>query len=385
MAFQDKLSTLLNKNISPWGNRNNDKGDKNTKGNSPWGAGSGGGSGGSGGGSSGGGQGPDMPDFDAMARKLKENFGGFGGMGVGSVIAIILMIWLATGLYRVLPEEHGVILRFGEWQRTVTQPGLGYHLPWPIDTIIKPNVTFERRIEVGFRDAASNRGRAIDVKEESLMLTGDENIIDIDFVVLWKVGDARNFLFNIRNPEDTIKKVAESAMREVIGQTNIQPALTGARGEIQSRTRELMQDMLDSYEAGVLISDIQMQKVDPPAPVVDAFNDVQRARADRERLRNEAETYRNDIIPRARGDSEKLLQEAEAYKEEIVNRAQGDAARFNSVYAAYNQARDVTAQRLYIETMEDVLQNSQKIIIDHPQGGMGVLPYLSLDELKKRR
>jgi membrane protease subunit HflK len=247
------------------------------------------------------------------------------------------------------------------------------------------NVTNERRIKVGFRDVSS-RGRAgsQDVPSESLMLTGDENIIDIDFVVLWRIGDAKNYLYRIRNPEATIKIVAESAMREVIGRTEIQPALTDARSLIQSDTRKLMQEMLDEYEAGVQINNVQLQKVDPPTLVIDAFNDVQRARQEKEELRNKAEAYRNGIIPIARGESNKLIQEAEAYEQEVVNRAEGDAARFIAVYDEYKKAKTVTTERLHIEAMEEVLGKANTIILDG-QGGSNTVPYISIDELTKRK
>ena len=247
-------------------------------------------------------------------------------------------------------------------------------------------MTFERRIEIGFRGEQAPRGTRSttrgsgDIPSESLMLTGDENIIDIDFVVLWRVQDAGKFLFAIRDPENTIKKVAESAMREIIGRTRIQQALTEARAQIEQDAKALMQTMLDSYESGIVINDVQLQQVDPPGPVVDAFDDVQRARADRERLRNEAEAYRNDILPRARGQAEQIIQQAEAYREEVMNRASGDAERFTSVYQAYALDKDVTAERLYIETLEDILSNAQKILIDGDQGN--VLPYLPLNELR---
>ncbi len=307
--------------------------------------------------------------------------------GFIAVFFIIIAIWLFTGLYRVLPEEHAVVMTFGKWTDTKTIPGLNYHAPWPIQTIQKVNVTFERRIEVGFRGANirgtnSTAGSTVmDIPDESLMVTGDENIIDIDFVVLWRISDAGKYLFEIRNSEKTIKKVAESAMREIIGKTEIQKALTGSRALIESQTKELMQSMLDDYNSGITINEVQLQQVNPPQPVVEAFDDVLRAQADKERLRNEADAYRNKIIPEARGRAEQLMQEAEAYKQKVINVATGDADRFVSVYNAYRQAKDVTAKRMYIETMQEIMQNSKKYIIDG-NGGNGVLPYLPLEQLK---
>lgn len=362
----------------PWGQR---------PGGNPWGGRPPGGSGG----------GSPPPDIDELLRQAQARFGSlFGGrsggghgdgnaLGFGFIIVVFLAIWLATGFYRVLPEENGVILTFGKWTQTRTEPGLGYRLPWPVQEVQKVNVTFVRRIEVGYRDAAASRGTGgNDVPEESLMLTGDENIIDIDFVVLWRIADARKFLFEIRDPETTVKKVAESAMREVIGRTKIQLALTEGRAQIEAQTRELMQRMLDEYKSGIRVDEVQLQKVDPPSQVVDAFDDVQRARADLERLRNEADAYANDILPRARGEAQKLLQDSEAYKDATVSRAKGDADRFLSVYKAYAESKDVTARRMYLETIQDVLSRSNKIVLGG-EGAKGVVPYLPLNELNKKK
>ncbi len=300
-------------------------------------------------------------------------------------LIVLLLIWLASGIYFIQPSENGVVLTFGKFAKTVEKPGLKWHLPWPIQVVDVVNVTNERRIEVGFRTFSNGRtdDTPRDVADESLMLTGDENIIDIDFVVLWRVGSAANYLFKIRDPDATIKIVAESAMREIIGKTNIQPALTEARSQIQASTRDLMQQMLDEYQAGVQINNVQLQKVDPPAPVIDAFNDVQRARQQKEELRNKAEAYSNDIIPRARGESEKMRQQSQAYREQIVNRAKGAAQRFDSIYAGYSTGKKVTTDRLYLETMEEVLGNANTIILDGSGTG-GAVPYLSINELKNK-
>jgi membrane protease subunit HflK len=308
--------------------------------------------------------------------------GGFGSAtGIGLVLVAVVALWLASGFYRVLPDQVGVVLRFGEYNRT-TQPGLNYHLPAPIESVLTPSVTHINRIEIGYRtgDARAAAGRQL--PEEALMLTGDENIVDINFTVFWLIKDAQSYLFNIRNPEATVKSAAESAMREVVGETPIASALAEGRGKIEQQTQALLQRILDTYGAGIQITQVQMAKVDPPAPVIDAFRDVQRALADRERLRNEAEAYRNDILPRARGDAVRIRQEGEAYRAEVVARAQGDADRFLSVYSAFKDAKDVTLQRLYLETMEEILKNSKKVIIDKAaQGETGVLPYLPLPDL----
>jgi membrane protease subunit HflK len=363
--------------------------------NGPWG--SGGGSGG-GGGNNPWGQRPSSGDnkgsgnggnIDDMLRHAQERFRGRGNGGgrrggaPGTIepqkallmgLVVLVLFWLSSGFYRVNPGENAVLMTFGKWTSTRGEPGLGYHLPWPIQQAIKLDVAFDRRIEVGFRGDSRSA-----VAQESLMLTGDENIIDIKFIVLWRVSDAGKYLFKIVEPEATLKKVAESAMREIVGRTQIQRALTEARGEIEVQTKELMQRILDEYEAGIIINNVQLLQVDPPQQVVEAFNDVQRARADRERLRNEAETYRNDIVPRARGDAQKLLQDGEAYKESVTSRATGDAERFLSIYKAYAQSKDVTQKRIYIETMQEILTKSRKIIVGDDSGGVPVLPYMQLD------
>ncbi|WP_374444091.1 FtsH protease activity modulator HflK [Stella sp.] len=362
----------------PWNNQG---------GGGPWGGGGGGqgpwGRGPSGGGS----QPPNLEDLirqgqDRFRRLMPRGFG--GGRGVAVIVVVLGLIWLASGFYRVLPDEQGVVLRFGEFVKT-TQPGLNYHLPTPIEAVLTPKVTRVNRVEIGFRAAETVRSGAVrQVPEESLMLTGDENIVDINFTVFWVIRNAGEFLFNIRSPEQTVKAAAESAIRESIGQIPIALALAEGRREIEQNTLRLLQEVLDNYTAGILVTQVQLQKVDPPGPVIDAFRDVQRARADQERLRNEAEAYRNDIIPRARGEAERLVQEAEAYKQEVVARSEGDAQRFTSVYQAYRAAPDVTTQRIYLETMEEVLRNVNKVVIDKSAAGSGVVPYLPLPEVARR-
>ena len=362
-------------------------------GGGPWGGGRGGGSGGGGGGNGGGppprGPGSQPPNFEEMLRRGQDRFrrllpGGYGA-GTGIVIAIvaIAVLWLASGFYRVQPDEVGVVLRFGAYNRK-TEPGLNYHLPSPIESALTPSVTRVNRTEVGYRsgEGIGARGGSRQLPEEALMLTGDENIVDINFSVFWVVKDAQRYLFNIRAPDATVKSAAESAMREIVGETPIAQALAEGRGKIETDTQHLLQRILDSYGAGIEVTQVQLAKVDPPAPVIEAFRDVQRALADRARLRNEAESYRNDILPKARGAATQISQDAEAYRAEIVARAQGDADRFTAVYKAYKASEDVTALRLYIETIEEVLKNSNKIVIDKSVGGQnGVLPYLPLPSL----
>ena len=355
-------------------------------GQGPWGRPGGGGGGGRG-------PGGQPPDFEDMLRRGQDRFrrlvpGGLrGGRGLILLVVGVIGLWLLSGFYRVQPDEQGVVLRFGEWIRT-TPPGLNYHLPGPIESVLTPKVTRVNRIEVGLRSVGENTrvAPARDIAEESLMLTGDENIVDIDFTVFWVIKDAGKFLFNIRNPEATVKLTAESAMREVIGQTPILSALTEGRNDIEQATLTRVQELLDSYGAGIEVRRVQLLKVDPPGPVIDAFVDVQRARADLERLRNEAEAYRNDILPRARGEAEKMVQEANAYREEITNRAKGEAERFIKVLQSYEASKDITTQRIYLETLEEVFSGMTKIIIDpSAKGGSGVVPYLPLPEIQKRQ
>ncbi|MEZ5904944.1 MAG: FtsH protease activity modulator HflK [Geminicoccaceae bacterium] len=343
----------------------------------------------------GGGGGPQPPDLEELIRKSQEKVkslfpggGGGGGRGlsakaIGIVVLALLGIWLASGFYRVQPEEEGVVLRFGKLNR-VTTPGLNYHLPSPIESVLTPQVTRVNRVEVGFRSGSGGSGGGRGISEEALMLTGDENIIDVNFVVLWRISNAADYLFNIRDPEDTVAIAAESVMREVIGQTPILEATTEGRRAIEGRVREQMQVLMNEYGAGINIEEVQLQKSDPPAEVIDAFRDVQRAQADRERLQNEAEAFANDIIPRARGEAERLLQEAQAYEQEAVERARGEADRFTQVLEAYGQAKDVTIKRIYLETMEEVLGGVNKVIIDSQGGANGVVPYLPLPDLERR-
>ncbi len=369
----------------PW----NNQGGRWQGGQGPWGGRP------QGGGGPTGGQQP--PDLEELIRKSQERVrqmfpGGSGGNPFGNRrmifagVVVLLALWMLSGFYRVQPAERGVELMFGRFHE-VTEPGLRYHLPAPIQSVIRPEVERVNRVEVGFRSGAVSGRRAStsDVTSESLVLTGDENIIDINFVVLWKISVPEDFLFNVRDPEATVKAAAESVMRELIGKTPIAEATTEGRGVIETDARVQLQELLDSYGAGILITEIQLQKADPPAEVIDAFRDVQRAQADRERLQNEAEAFANDIIPRARGEAERLIQEAEGYKETVVARAAGEAARFVAIYDEFAKAKEVTAQRIYLETMESVLRDMNKLVIDGDASGTsGVVPYLPLPNLQER-
>ncbi len=336
------------------------------------------------------GPGTPPPDVEELLRRSQDKFKSMMPGGVGSSRGLILIvigiitIWLFSGFYRVQPGEQGVELLFGKFVK-VTPPGLNYWPPAPIGQIFKPNVELTNQITIGYRTNGDGRSSGSrDVPQESLMLTGDQNIIDVDFVVQWRIKNAADYLFNIRNPDATVKLAAESAIREVIGQTTLEDALTVKRGEVEAATKELLQSILDSYGAGVFIVEIKQQKVDPPSEVIDAFNDVQRAKQDQERSVNEAVAYRNGIVPRAKGEAAVMIQEALAYKEKVTKEAEGEAERFLSVYEAYKTGKEVTIERLYIERMQSVLQNSEKIILDN-KGGTGVVPYLPLPELNKKK
>ena len=342
----------------------------------PWGGGGGGGNDGgpwgNGNGGNpfgGGGRRPQPPDIEEMLRrsqdKVKSLFPGGGSLkGIILLVAAVIVIWASSGIYRVNPGEQGVEMLFGKFVKR-TGPGLHFWAPSPIGDVIKPNVERTNSINIGYRGVGDvERSGTRDVSEESLMLTSDQNIIDIDFVVQWRIKNAADYLFNIRDPQATIKIAAESSMREVIGQTPLEEAITTKRQMVQQDTKDLLQKILDQYGAGVAIAEIQLQAADPPKEVIDAFNDVQRAKQDQERSVNEATAYKNDIVPRANGQAQKMLQDAEAYKEKVIKEAQGEAKRFLSVYETYLGAKDVTTRRLFLERMQQVLKASEKVIID---------------------
>ena len=366
----------------PWSSQNGGGGGWKGGGGGPWGPGP-----------SGGGQSPDLEEILKRSQdRLKQAMPG-GGIGGGFLALILLVVAAVVGFYSftvsVQPNQQGVVLRFGELNRTLT-PGLKFRWPYPVETVYLPQVTNVNRVEVGLRAqigssvfGSTTSSVTRDVPEESLMLTGDENIIDVDFVVLWRIKDAASFLFNIQNPEATVKDVAESAMREIVGQNNIQPILTRSRHETEESVRGLMQRTLDNYGAGVEVTQVQMQKVDPPSEVIAAFRDVQAARADNERLQNEADAYANRVVPEARGDAQRILQGAEGYKQQTVAEASGRTDRFLKVYEEYAKAPEVTRKRMFLETMERVFGGTEKIIIDNSAQGAGVVPYLPLNELNR--
>jgi membrane protease subunit HflK len=365
----------------PWSNQSGGgSGWKGGPGGGPWGPRPGGP-----------GQQPDLEEFlrrgqDRIRQALPGGSGSFGGpLGIALALVLIAVVGFFGFTVRVNPEELGVVLRFGEFVRLLP-PGLNFRWPYPVEVVELPKVTRVNRIEIGMRGSAENRETAAavrDVPEESLMLTGDENIVDVDFVVFWRINDAPKFLFNIQDPEATVKDVAESSMREIVGQSDIEPILTEARAKTEAAVQQLMQKVLDSYGAGVQIIQVQLQKVDPPAQVIDAFRDVQAARADQERLQNEAQAYANRIIPEAKGEAERILQAAQGYRDKVVAESKGEADRFLKIYQQYKLAPDVTRQRMYLETMERVLGDTDKVIVDE-KAGSGVVPYLPLSEFTKK-
>jgi membrane protease subunit HflK len=344
----------------------------------------------SGGGGNGGGMRP--PDFEDFFRRGHEGFRRLlpGSYGSGSLIVgllVIVVIWLLSGIYVVAPYEQGIVLRFGRFVAR-TAPGINYHIPWPIETNYTLDVTHQRQINIGFRsaDEEGNSTANQDVPAEAEMLTGDENIIDVNFSVFWKIKDAGAFQFNVDSPADptdpsntTIKAVAESAMREVVGKSRFDDILTRDREQIQIEVKDLMQKTLDSYGMGVAIINVTMQKVDPPNEVIDAYRDVQAARTDQERARNEAETYANSVIPKARGNAARIVQDAEAYRQQVIAEAEGGSRRFLSILAQYRAAPDVTKRRMYLETMSGVLGGMNKVIVDN--SAKGVVPYFQLPSM----
>ena len=374
----------------PWQNNNNNNGGGGWKsggggnGGGPWGQGPQGPRGGGG-----------QPDLEEIFKRGQDHLKNAmpGGTGIPSWLLAVLfavgagVIGFYAFTYKVNPNQLGIVLRFGEY-KDQTGPGLHFRWPYPVNEVLLPDVTRNNRIQIGMRSAtgrAPSRAQAIrDVPEESLMLTGDENIVDVDFEVQWKIKDAKSYLFNIQNAETTVKEVGEAAMREIVGQNDIQRVLTEAREEVKRKVFALIQKTLDEYKAGIEIVQVQLQKVDPPGKVIGAFRDVQAARADQERLQNEANAYANRIVPEARGGAERILQAAQGYRQQTVAEAVGQASRFEKIYGEYTKAPEVTRKRMFLETMERVYQGTDKIILDS-KGGSGVVPYLNLDELTKSR
>ncbi|HTB43563.1 MAG TPA: FtsH protease activity modulator HflK [Acetobacteraceae bacterium] len=389
--------TVVHSGQGPWGfppgGSGNGSGRPPPGGGGPWGGG-----GGPGGPRPGGpgGRGPGgpspIPDIDALIASLQAAIRRFLGGGGGPRMRftggrpllllglVIVVLWLGSSFYRVEPDELGIVMRFGAYSYR-TEPGLHWHLPWPIEKVLLPAVTRINRTEIGYRsagqqpDTADQTGR--DVPTESLMLTGDENIIDINLTVFWKINNAQDYLFNTRDPDNLVKAVAESSIREVIGRTPIQPALTQLRAQIETDVHNQTQQILDRYKAGIDITQVQLQRVDPPDAVIESFRDVQRANTDAERMRNEAEAYHNDIVPRARGDAARVVAEGQGAKQAAVALATGQAQQFDAVLKAYQAAKDVTLQRMYLDTMQDILAHSQPLVVDDKLKGL--VPFLPIN------
>lgn len=341
------------------------------------------------------GEGPQIPEIDELVKKGQEqlrvlmggrgggNGGGTGGSGGGGpfltrgTVALGVLaavgLWLFSSAYTVKPEEKSVELFLGKFS-SIGDPGLNF-APWPFVTAEVIAVTTERTEEIGVGRAGSEAG---------LMLTGDENIVDIDFQVQWNINDPSSYLFNLRDPAQTIRAVSESAMREIIAQSDLAPILNRDRGVIGDRLKDLIQSTLNSYDSGVNVIRVNFDKADPPVEVIDAFRDVQAAEQERDRLQNVADAYANQALAEARGQSAQLLEEAEGYRAQQVNQAEGEASRFTAVLGEYTKAPQVTRKRLYLETMEQVLGQMDKIILDESAGGgQGVVPYLPLNELRR--
>ena len=367
----------MSKNKSPWGSKPGGNGPG--KGNSPWGQG----------GNRPGGNNPrpdNAPDLDNVIQGFKKRVGGggggrrsggnsqtpFGRFGpFGAFVAVGVLALLVSTVYTVDQKEEALVLRFGEYART-TQPGLNFKLPTPIETVIKRETRVVNKIDIGGR-------------ESSLMLTGDENIVDIDFTVLWRISDLNNFIFNVDETQIAVRAVAESAMREIVGKNELQNIITTERLKITIDVRDLMQQTLDEYEAGVEVVEVQLQKADPPeGDVINAFRDVVNAAQDAETTINRATAYQNDVVPTARGEAAKIIQDAEAYKGKVIAESTGEAERFKLVLEEYQAAPRVTRQRMYLETIEEVYGPAEKILLDETAGS-GVVPYLPLDQLKSKK
>jgi len=340
-----------------------------------------------------------QPDLDEVIRRIQQKLAGMFGGGSGNngtgggsdgpqmpgtaamsaIFVIGFVLWLASGLYSVAADEEAAVLRFGQYVET-SGPGLNWHLPWPIESAEKLPVTRVQRLTIGFRAFGDGRTRKVD--QEALMLTADENIVDISFVVQYKIKSLEQYLFDIANQTKTVRDASESAIREVIGRTMIDDVLTTKKALVEVDVQDLIQSILDGYEAGISVTTVKLQDVQPPARVIREFKDVASAREDRERAKNEAQAYSNDIIPKARGEAKKMVLDAEGYSNEVIDRAKGEAQRFISILDAYKLAPEVTRKRLYLDTMQRVMAKADKVIID---GGVAnrVLPYLPLDQRQK--
>ncbi len=337
--------------------------------------------------------------FKDFSKKLndffKENFGsggnGFGGSSsnnenpkslIGLIVLGLVFAWLVFGIYKVDSDENAVVLYFGKYYKTTT-PGLNYYIPYPFGQVIKKSVTTVNTEEFGFFSNDRKADKKRNLEAESLMLTGDENIVDVEFQVQWQIADIKDFVFNIAEPNQSIRKSSESAMREIIARTPIASALSDGKSKIEQEAKVLLQEILDYYGAGIRVVLVQLRRVDPPAQVIDAFRDVQTAKADKEKEINQAQSYSNDIIPRARGTASQMKEQSEAFAQEVISNAEGEAGRFLAVYKQYALAKQVTKKRMYLETMEKIYRDMDKIMLDKNTSQSGVVPYFPLNDLNK--
>ncbi len=329
--------------------------------------------------------------IDQLIKEIKTMFGGNFNQSpnkktpksvIGLFILVLFVLWLGSGVYKVDSNENGLVLYFGKFY-SISTPGLNYHLPAPFGKVIKKTVTTVNTDE--FNSGKNNSNQQSESNSSNLMLTGDENIVDVDFQIQWQISDIKDFVLNLEEPELAIRKSAESAMREIIARTPIANALSDGKSRIEQETKDLLQQVLDSYGAGVRVVLVQMLRVDPPSQVIDSFRDVQTAKADKEREINQSQSYSNDIIPRARGEASKITEDAKAYKEEVVANAQGQASRFNAIYLEYSKSKVVTKKRMYLEQMEKVYRDIDKVIIDKNISKTGAIPYLPINSNKSKK
>lgn len=324
--------------------------------------------------------------FTRPRKGNKINFNDlYGKFGFNNNIVIVVLFllvgtWFATGIYEVKEGEEAAVTRFGKFVRKGF-PGLNYHFPSPIEEVIIEKVNQSRRIEIGYRSTSAYKSNIDNnrvVAAESTMLTGDENIVALNCDVMWHINDLEKFIFNIVSPEDSVKTAAESAIREVIGNTPISSILSDQKQEITNKIEALTQKILDHYNAGVNIEKVQLLKAEPPAEVIDAYRDVQTSKADKEREINQAQSYNNDVLPKARGEAAKMVQEAEGYRQEVISRAEGNSQRFTAIYKQYTINKSITRDRLYLEAIEGVLMGSSKVIM----GSKGILPHMAVQPNK---
>ncbi len=324
--------------------------------------------------------------FKKFQDFLKENFGKSPNINspksiIGLAALGIIFLWLIFGIYKVDSNENAAVLYFGKFYKIAT-PGLNYSIPYPFGEVIKKNVTNVNTEEFGFSSIVKKLDKR-NFDAESLMLTGDENIVDIEFQVQWQISDIKDFVFNVAEPNQSIRKSAESAMREIIARTPIASALSDGKSKIEQEAKALLQEILDYYGAGIRVASVQLRRVDPPMQVIDAFRDVQTAKADKEKEINQAQAYANDIIPRARGAASQMKEQSEAFAKEVIANAQGEAGRFIAVYNQYSKSKQVTKRRIYLETMEKIYRDMDKVFIDKGAAKAGVTPYFPLNDLNK--